>query len=287
MIKANTYAMIAIGMMLCWMTTRVCATEMGCETAQYSKFEFTYCYDRWQPSQGRFDRLALYYNGLGHIINTYIEERIRQGLLPDTKISIDAEGTWESAVGYATISQNDEGYAVYMNTRADLKQLVQLVNYLGTEHWQPFTQTRDSLSLAEFLDATVPDPSFSFFDHMQVPVLQHHPYDHNLQIVYKPDALWYFFDGTFLEIVEETPLHNTSNSRAMEGLTWQGNVHSSSAEDPCLMFPLRETISSICGGPQYVWQRRIAENCGCDFEGKVFGQEVACWLSVEFLCEDK
>jgi hypothetical protein len=107
------------------------------------------------------------------------------------------------------ISRNKRGFFAFIHGDTDLYQLVRVVNYFASENWQSFCYNVEDVDSAvalktfnSILEKDIGNPQTDFFENKYIQVWA----AGGLQIIYKPDGLFYKFNEKDLKMKPSNPL---------------------------------------------------------------------------------
>jgi len=180
------------------------ATEREYHNYIYSNLNFSFCYNftSYDPVE------YLYYKGLTTLLNEYIREKIENGDLDNKKFEIQAGCTIFGIYPAIEISRNKNGYFVFIHGDTNFNQLVRIISYFVSSDWKSFCYDYENVNpkvalkiFNTVLDKIVGTPLLEF-NKKSVKVWE----VGSLQIMYKPDELFYQFNGNLLNFKPSNPL---------------------------------------------------------------------------------
>lgn len=181
------------------------ATERAYHNYIYSNLNFSFCYNLTSHDPVEY----LYYKGLSTLLNEYIKEKIENGGLDKKKLEIQAGCTLFGIYPAIEISRNKNGYFVFIHGDTNLNQLVRIVNYFASKDWESFCYNYENVSpkvalklFNTILDKVVGTPQLEFIENKSIKVWE----VGSLQIMYKPDELFYQFNEKVLNFKPSNPL---------------------------------------------------------------------------------
>ncbi len=171
----------------------------------HSNLNYSFCFNltSYDPVE------HLYYEGLSTLLNEYIVEKLRKGDLDNRKFEIQTGCILFGGHPSVEISRNKRGRFIFIHGDTNLYQLVRIVDYFVSEDWESFCYDFESVNpkvalktFNRILDKVVGTPDLTFFEDKSMPVWA----VGNLQIVYKPDGLFYRFNEKALNLKPSNPL---------------------------------------------------------------------------------
>jgi hypothetical protein len=275
------------------------ATVRNWESFHASYVTLVLCYNG-HASIGWIENNWLYYRGLTQAIDAYFHHKVQHDDLQPKPLVVEVSCFGMGPLYEEEIREDDEQYRVHIHWRINLEQLVQVVNYLATEPWEPFrgemTGKIGTEDLPSFLNNRVGVPEMAFFQDMRFVLVS---IDSQTQIIYEPDHLWYLIDGTNLEVMNElqefTVTPESSNeplSPANHVVTWQGIIHTQNPYPhngfgACSLatYAFRSAIYRMCGSLNNIAGRTIKDTCDCRFD--LHDDSWRCIKKGTFFCENE
>jgi len=150
-------------------------------------------HEEWEPFH------ILYYQGMMHLANEYIVQRIAQHTWADDQFNVTILSPMFGSQHPLKLTRTPSGYAIYLNRKVSLQYLVRLLEYCHSSAWQPFELISENRkmwqdTLAVFhrrVIEQVADPQLEAFTGKQVPLWS----VGELVLVYTPDTLLYQYQG--------------------------------------------------------------------------------------------
>lgn len=178
----------------------------------YPNLNFSICYNhsQWEPIH------VLYYKGLSQLLNEYISHKVKNSELESKKFEIQILSAVFGSNQEIEISQNKNGYFVFIHGNTNLTYLVKVVNYFVSDNWQSFcfrSSNRDAKKRA--LDTfnkilkSVGTPNMDFFESKKAILWELD----ELQIAFENDQLNYYLSGKKLFFQPSSPLPAKLNDR--------------------------------------------------------------------------
>ena len=181
------------------------ATERSYYNYIHRNLNFSICYNLTSYDPVEY----LYYKGLSTLLEEYIFEVVRKGRVDNRKFEIQAGCTLFGGHPSIEISRNKKGFFAFIHGDINLYQLVRVVNYFASKNWKSFCYDVENVdpkvalkTFNKILDKYVGNPQLDFFENKSIQVWA----AGGLQIVYKPDGLFYKFNDKDLKIKPSNPL---------------------------------------------------------------------------------
>ena len=171
------------------------ATERAFHNYVHSNLNFSFCYEltSYDPEE------RLYYRGLSALLNEYIRQKTANGGLDNRKFEIQAGCTTFGIHPAVEVSRSKRGYYVFIHGDIIFKRLVRIVDYFASKDWRSFCYDYESVKpevAVKLFDAQVDEVLGAFepgsIENKSIGVWELG----GLHIMYRPDELYYQFNGS-------------------------------------------------------------------------------------------
>jgi hypothetical protein len=80
------------------------------------------------------------YDGVGYLLNKYVEEKIDLGLLEDKKIEVKFVIPYFNE--YTELSRGENGYYMAFDYHPTFLEFIRYIDYFSSKHWKPMCKTK-------------------------------------------------------------------------------------------------------------------------------------------------
>ncbi len=103
-----------------------------CFTHSHLNFCLSYSHCEWEGER------TFYYQGVSTVLNEYIARKVENGQLANKKINVEILSRVFGFLIPTQVSQNANGYYIFIHGHTNLEYLVRLVDYFASDNWQSF-----------------------------------------------------------------------------------------------------------------------------------------------------